>query len=351
VAGLVILALSARGPAAHGQRLPPKTAIGSAVPSGCVAYGSPPSAPPRAADDAEARRLIADGQEAALLGEHARARDLFARAVERSPASTRAIYYLAREHEALADGPAAVRQYCRYLSLAPNAADAVEIRGRIGRLVTPADAERIDRARAEFRSGVTWLERGQFATADSAFGSIIGQLPDAPEAYYNRALARAVRGRRVLALSDFERYLELSPGASDRVAIRAAMATLPDRVYDPASALLSSAIPGLGQINTGRPILGVVVLGAVAGAAAYALWETVTIRPSQCLDPNGLPYSCPQRLVERPHLVAGLALGGGVWLGSAWEAVTYASRSRARAESLIQPPGDRPRADGQRARP
>ena len=322
---------------ATAQRLPLKTTLPAGGASGCAAY--PPVTPPSAAvpaDDPETRRLISDGQEAALQGEHAAARDAFAQAAQRAPANARLAYYLGREHEARNEGTAAIRAYCRYLALLPNAPDGDEVRGRVVRLVPTSELARIDEQRANFRSGVALLQRREFVAADSVFGSIVRQLPTASEAFYNRGLARAARGVRGPALEDFEKYLELTPNATDRAAVRSAMARLPDRVYSSSSALASGLIvPGLGQMNTGRPVLGVTVLGAVAGIMAFGLVEKNVHVTKQCTDPFGNPYDCSFDRNERPYLVAGSVGAAGLWVGAAYESMRFARNSRARAESII----------------
>jgi tetratricopeptide (TPR) repeat protein len=319
------------------QRLPLKTTLAAGGASGCAAYAAAtPVSAAVPADDPETRRLISDGQEAALQGEHGAARDAFTKAAQRAPSNARLAYYLGREHEALNEGAAAVRAYCRYLALLPNAPDGDEVRGRVVRLVPTSELARVDEQRANFRSGVALLQRREFVAADSVFGSIIRQLPTASEAFYDRGLARAARGVRGAALEDFEKYLELTPNATDRPAVRTAMARLPDRVYSSSSALASGLIvPGLGQMSTGRPVLGVAVLGAVAGVIAFGLVQKDVHVTRQCSDPFGNPYDCSFDRSERPYFVAASVGAAGLWVGAAYESMRFARNSRARAESII----------------
>jgi tetratricopeptide (TPR) repeat protein len=326
-----------------GAQLAPKTSLASTGPSGCAAYPiAPATGLPASSDDAEARRLIADAQEAALQGEHAAARDAFIKAAQRAPANARIAYYLGREHEALSEATEAVRQYCRYLNLAPTAPDGDEVRGRIVRLVPGSELSRVDEARANFHSGVALLERRQYVGADSMFGAIIRQLPNAAEAYFNRGLVRAARGARAPALEDFEKYLELSPAASDRVTLRAAMARFPDRVYVPAQAFTSGIIPGMGQMSTGRPLFGVAVLGAVGGAFAFGMTQHQTVEVRTFTDPFGNTYTDSLPKTGRPYFAAAAAGAAVVWIAAAFEAQHFARRSRERAESIIQRPGNHP---------
>ncbi|MEP7345834.1 MAG: tetratricopeptide repeat protein [Gemmatimonadaceae bacterium] len=322
--------------AAQGLRLKP--ALAGAGATGCAAFPAPnvTSGPVAAAADAEARQLLTTAQDAALLGEHAAARDAFARAARLTPGNARLSYYLGREHEALADASAAVAAYCRYLALAPNAPDGDEVRGRVVRLVPSTDLARMDVARSTFLSGVALLERRQYTEADSAFASVAKALPSAPESYFNRALARAARGNRQPALDDFEKYLELSPTANDRVAVRSAMSRVPDGVYSPRAAFGSGLlIPGLGQMSTGRPFFGVLTLGAASGALVFGLQTKAGFQVGTFADPFGTPYVDSIPTTSRPNLVAAGIGAAAIWLGGALEASAFARRSRARAEAIF----------------
>ena len=321
----------------HGQ-LAPKRTLAAAAPTGCAALITPltttSSAP---SDDAETRRLISAGQEASLAGDHAAARDAFAQAAKRSPTHAVLAYYMGREHEFLSSSTEAVKEYCRYLQLSPNAPDADEVQGRIVRLVPKSQLAQVDEARANFSSGVALLERRQYIAADSMFGSIAARLPNTPEVFYNRALSRAARGERALATEDFQKYLELSGNPSDRSAINAAVARLQDRVFGSGQAFGSGLLlPGMGQMSTGRPFLGVAVLGAVAGALVWGMAEKQGFEVATFQDPFGNPYVDSLPRTTKPNFTIAAATAGVLWVGSALEAMTFARRTRARAESIIQ---------------
>lgn len=333
-AGAVATSLSAQQ---QPVRLPVKIALAASGVSGCAAF--PPPAQIRATSptaDVESRQLIDQAQDAALQGNHETARDAFAKAATLVPGNARVAYYLGRELEALNDNSTAVREYCRYLALSPSASDGDEVRGRIVRLTPATELARVDEARANFRSGVALLQRRQYLAADSAFAAVSRQVPSAPEPYYNLALSSAARGDRTEAMQRFERYLELSPQASDMVQVRGSMSRLPDRVYGPGQALGSGLLfPGMGQMSTGRPVLGVLALGAVAGAVVMALTSKDEVVTERFTDPFGNGYTDSLTRSTRPLAVAGLATAGVVWLGAAWESASYARRSRARAEAII----------------
>ncbi len=333
---LVALTLSA-GAVANAQGFPVKTALAAGGVTGCAALSVPvPASTANPTSEAEALQLIEDAQDAALQGEHARARDAFLKAQEILPGNARLAYSLARAHEALNESADAVRQYCRYLSVAGAPPDADDVRGRIVRLTPASELARLEEARANFQSGIALLRRRQYAAADSVFGGVLASVPNAPEPVFNRALSRAARGDRQNAMQDFERYLELEPQASDRSDIRSAMSRLPDGVYGPGQALGSGLlIPGLGQMTTGRPVLGVLALGLAGGAAGFGLVQKTEDVIERYTDPFGNAYTDTLTRTSRPRLAVGLGAAAAVWLLSAIESSAYARRSRSRAESII----------------
>jgi tetratricopeptide (TPR) repeat protein len=329
----LLLAVTAEGSA----QLAPKRTLAATAPQGCAALVRPLPPAGAVSDDTTTLRLISNGQEASLQGEHATARDAFADAAKRSPSNADLAYYLGRAHEQLSATTDAVKEYCRYLQLKPNARDADEVQGRIVRLTPQSQLAQVNEARANFSSGVALLERRQYIAADSMFGSILTQLPNTPELYYNRALSRAARGERALAIEDFQKYFDLAGNPPDRTAINSAMARMQDRVFGTSQALGSGLVlPGLGQMSTGRPFLGVAVLGAVAGAIVWGMTEKQGFEVTTFQDPFGNPYVDSLPTTTKPYLAVAAGTAGLLWLGSAYEAMTYASRTRARAESIIR---------------
>lgn len=335
---LTLAGLLTPGDGAGAQQLAPKRTLVATTPQGCaavVAPMTPPSGPVN--DDSETRRLISAGQEASLQGDHAAARDAFAQAAKRSPQNAVLAYYLGREHEFLSAPNDAVKEYCRYLLLSPSARDADEVQGRIVRLSPRSQLAQVDEARANFSSGLALLERRQYVAADSIFGSISKQLPNAPEPYFNRALSRAARGERTLAMQDFQKYVDLAGNPADRAAINAAVARLQDRVFGTGQALGSGLLlPGMGQMSTGRPFLGVAVLGVVAGAIVWGMTEKQGFEVKTFQDPFGNPYIDSLARTTRPNLPIAATAAGVLWAGAAYEAMSYARSSRARAESIIR---------------
>ncbi len=334
---LILTAVLVGGTALDAQGFPLKTGLATGGVVGCSAVSiTTRTGAANPTSDAEAQQLIADGEDAALQGEHATAKEAFAKAAALVPGNARLAYYLGREHEALAENGEAVKQYCRYLALSASPSDADDVRGRIVRLTPANELTRLEEARANFQSGVALLRRKQYAAADSVFGAVATVIPNAPEPYFNRALSRAARGDRVIAMQDFERYLELAPQTSDRGVVRQAMARLPERVYNPGQAFGTGlAVPGLGQMSTGRPLFGILVLGAAGASAGLGLRSKSEVVVQRFTDPFGNTYADSVTQTSRPLLTIGLATAGAVWLLSAIESRSYAARSRRRAESII----------------
>lgn len=336
IAWLAVLLVAGSRLGAQGLQVK-ETLAGSGA-TGCAAFPPPrvSTTPESPNVTAEARRLIAAAQDDALLGEHAGARDAFAKALELTPGNARVAYYLGREHEALKAASEAVAAYCRYLALAPSAPDGDEVRGRIVRLMPSTELTKIDEAQSTFRSGVTLLQRGQYTAADSAFASVSQAMPSAPEPYYNRALARAAQGSRRPALDDFEKYLELAPSAIDRGAVRLAMSGIPDGVFSTRASFGSGLLfPGLGQMTTGRPVWGVLVLAAVSGAGVFAMQSSQSIQARNFTDPFQNPYVDSIPTTKHPNFVAAAAGAAAIWIGAAFEASSYARRSHRKAEAII----------------
>ena len=119
------------------------------------------------------------------------------------------------------------------------------------------------------------------------------------------------------------------------------MARFPDRIYSPGEAFLSGVIPGMGQMSTGRPLFGVAVLGAVGGALAFGMTQKATIEVRSFTDPFGNTYTDSLPRTSRPNFVAAAVTAGVIWIGAAVEAQSFARRSRARAEAIMQRAGDR----------
>lgn len=316
------------------QTLRPKRSLTVSVAPGCE------SAAPRAAsgvrDNAEARRLAAAGQEAALVGDQTAARDAFAKAAVLNPTDDRIAYDLGRAHEELSDTTSAINEYCRYLTLSPAGAEARDVRARLQTLVPTDAAQRADELLQKFRLGLFLYDSARYDAAERAFDDVVQKAPLAAEGYFNRGLMRAAIGSRAEALRDFEAYLAAVPTADDRVEVARTIAVLRRPVYGAGTAFIRGVIPGFGQFYTGRPVRGVFVLAGVAAAAVAATVQTTTLEQIDYVDPNGVGAPYTQEYTQRKFLVPGIAAAAGLTVAAALEAVWYARRS-GRGAAVLQP--------------
>jgi tetratricopeptide (TPR) repeat protein len=293
-----------------------------------------------------ARELAQRAQQSAILGDRTAARDQLRQAAAVDPTNADIAFQLARAHDGLGGGDAAAAEYCRFIALAPNAPEAAEARDRVAALTRSRQPTLPAQLVAAFRAGISAYEARRYPQAAASFGTAIAMRPDWPEAYYDRALARAAEGQRDLAIADFEQYLRLRPEALDRATVIARISGLRGGPLSPSAALgLGLVVPGAGQMYTGRRLLGVAALAATGGVVAFALQNgTVTERytVSDATDPFGNPlppYTATRQVPGRPNLTLGLAGAGALALTSALEAFFYArhlnSRERRFAAELV----------------
>lgn len=103
------------------------------MPESCPAF-APPVAPTAGRREAAKERSDA-GNQAALIGEVVRARELFLRSAELDPTLPEVAYRLGRVYEELGQSGEAAREYCRALFLGSGTADDADVRARIARLI------------------------------------------------------------------------------------------------------------------------------------------------------------------------------------------------------------------------
>ncbi len=324
------------------QSLLPKRTLTTAVAPGCDILAASPAARVQR-NNAEARRLAAAGQEAALIGDRNAARSAFMRAAALNPGDERIAYDAARAHEELADTANAVSEYCRFLSLSPEGREAADVRARLPRLVSREAASNAERSFASFREGLRLYDARRYDAAADAFGETVRRSRAAPEGVFNRALSRAAAGNRAEAAKDFEAYLAAVPTADDRTTVARAIDVLRRPVYGAGSAFMRGLLPGFGQFYTGRPGRGVAVLALAAGAAGAAFYEKTETRTVPYVDPNGVPVPYQESMKKRPYLVYGAATAAALTLGAAIEASQFAansSRGVARVSPYVGARGD-----------
>jgi tetratricopeptide (TPR) repeat protein len=289
----------------------------------------------------DARQRAALAQEAAIVGNQRAAREQFARAAQLDPSNEEIAYQYGRTLEDTGSPAEALREYCRFITLAPASGDAADVRARIAALAPPTPSlGAADQATPQFRAGLASFDGARYEEAERAFGGAIAEAPTWPEAHYNRALARLAQRKSAPAVADLRRYLELKPDATDRVTVLNQVARIERPLpFTPGGALGRGIVPGLGQFYTRRPVFGVAVLAAAAGGVAYALQAKeelrqdsvpVTLINGQTIrQPTGLPYN----VTVRPNAAAGVAIAAGVTAVAAVESYIYARRARAQVLS------------------
>jgi tetratricopeptide (TPR) repeat protein len=345
IAGIMAIAVLRPG-RVDAQQLPAKRTLSPASTLPCPA---PPSGLVASRNDSpDVRRLVALGHEAAIVGDHRQARDVFIDAARLSPGDERIAYQLGRAYEELGERPNAVREYCRFLALAPQASDAPDVRTRVVALTAPASGGPTtgDQAAALFRTGVGHLEQRRWREAADAFTRVIQTLPRAAEAYYDRAVALSALQERDPAARDLEQYLTLRPGAEDQVQVRAQIDALRRPTWSTTTALVTGLVlPGLGQAYTSRPWIGLGV-AAVAGTSLFFALQSKDEQEIRTFEfPPGFPEPTYQDTVtvkKHPYYAAGLAAFTTLTIGAAFEAARYARRSRGTPPSLNgRPPAAR----------
>ena len=325
VVGVAIGIAAPLGAQSSSQALAAKRALTTGPAPGCDVSNSVPVA---RRDNAEARRLAAAGQEAALIGDQTVAREAFAKAAVLNPGDERIAYDLGRAHEELTDTTKAVSEFCRYLTLSPAGREASDVRDRLVRLVPRAAQQRAQDVQVAFKLGLALFDDARYDAAARAFDDVIKNAPTAAEGFFNRGLARAAAGRRDDALKDLEQYRANAPTVDDRVEVGRAIEVLRRPVYSPGVALTRGLLPGFGQFYTERPLRGVIVMVATAGAAAFAFTKKTTTKSIAYVDPNGVPAPYTQTTTESPYFISALAAAVGISALGAIEATIFANHSQ-----------------------
>jgi tetratricopeptide (TPR) repeat protein len=327
------------------QTLPLKRTPPQPTAAACPVF--PPPTPPVREQTDEANRLGTVARESALEGDHKAARDLFNQAAQLNQADPSLAYRLGRESEELGDSTAAVREYCRYLSLAPSTGEAPGVRDRLSRLLAPAVAAQGTALVTHFQSGVKAYDAGDWDAANTAFSAVVQGAPGYAPAYFDRALVRAHQHNRGDAIRDFDTYLRLAPGADDRTQVRDRIDGIRHEIPSAGTAFALGILPGGGQYYTGQYVLGVLVTGAAAGGVALALTSQTVTKLHHYTDINGKPYTQPYLASEHQNLGAGLAIAGGATLFGAIEAALVAHHRA----TLLPPPDSTVSAAAESRRP
>ena len=335
VAICVVLTLLASPVLAQELRL--KRVLPDPDPGGC--FGSPTlnAQLPSTSDVQEADRLAQAATQASVLGDREGALDFLVRAADMDPTDAGIAYEQARTYEGLGRYAESVEAYCRYLSLAPAAADADEVRGAVYRL-NPPDIPLPANVEEAFGRGVVAFENGDLSEANREFSDVVTLAPDLAQAYYNRALVYSGERRYELAIEDFRQYLNLDRAAADGSQVLEIIGTLrsPPAVYSPATALVAGMfIPGFGQFHTDRPVGGLFALTLAGVAAGFGIGFAETEVTCRTPDDPCPPNQIIDEKTTRPYLVPGLAVAAGIALVAAIEGFVAAKRKNAESASVV----------------
>lgn len=312
----------------------------------CIAFPSPASA--SLTSTVAVDSLLSAGSTAAILGDSYSAGELLREASELDPGNPVIAYRLARIYDDRGEADLALHQYCRYLAVAPQAGDSEHVRERVQALAEAANAVDIEEVEAAARTGLRALEQRRYDAAALAFGRALEMRPYWSDAHYNRGLALAGLGQEEAAAADLQRYLELNPYADDEALVlarvqqlRMAGAATPRVTLAPAAALAGGLLlPGMGQIATGRPVGGILLMAGAAGAIYWGLQEQRTVRQEMAEDPFGNPYPIDVVSVDRPNLALGLGAAAAAALVGATEAYIHARRNGAARQSAGEADAD-----------
>ena len=307
-----------------GQDLPLKRALPGTDSISCPEIDT--SLSPGEEEMEQARRLGSDADQALILGNQERARDLLARAVELDPTSAELAYRYGRILESLQEVEPAIEQFCRALGLGSREQGIGDARPRLEALARAREPEIPEGARSHFLNGLLQADLGNLEVADTAFGSAFAVAPDWPDAVYNRGVIRIRLGNQEGAVADLQVYLDLHPNAADAILVSQRIGQLQTRgasSVSPGTALgLGLVIPGMGQFYSGRAKGGFSVLALAGGAIAAGYF--IQKEEVRCVGsaPSG---GCPaDRIISventRPYLVPSLAAGGVVAVIGAIEA-------------------------------
>jgi tetratricopeptide (TPR) repeat protein len=341
---LALVCLAALPSVADGQqRAPQRTALKRGLPTIAARPSCAPMPAPRPVTDAQrrsARDLAQKAQQSSILGDRSAARDQLRQAIALDPANADLAYQSARAQESAGALDDAAFEYCRFLSLAPNAPEASEARERVATLAGSAQAKVSEKTLAPFRAGIAAYEAGRMAQAEAGFSSAIALQPDWADAYYDRALTYVARGNRELAVRDLQQYLRFRPEAEDRAAVVARIEGLREGPLSPRAAFTYGLVfPGGGQLYTGRKLVGAAVIGATAGVLLYAVKQDPVQESFQAVGTipftdSTYVYTDTRTVLGRPYLKAGVAGLAALMIATAFEASAYARQLNVREQRI-----------------
>ncbi len=182
---------------------------------------SPPDslAAPGPEERTQAGRLGSNADQALILGDRERARDLLARATELDPSSATLAYRYARVLEDLGARNAAIAEFCRVTLLGPATAGSEDAEVRMQSLLDEEWAQIPEEAIQAFETGLSGADEGRLEAAVRSFGLAWQRAPGWADAVFNRGIMEARLGRVDEAVADLQRYLNLRPEAPDAILV------------------------------------------------------------------------------------------------------------------------------------
>jgi len=332
--GVLALAMWVNPASLAAQELTLKRTIPGADNFSCPAAEALPE--PTEEERTEALRLGSNADQALILGNQERARDLLSRATEMDPTSPELAYRLARVLEEMGSRGDAIAQYCQVLALGPQSAGIEDAETRLRAILDSERTQIPDGAVEAFARGIAEADDDDLHAAVASFSSAWQQAPGWADALYNRGIVYARLGQTAAAQADLEEYLALRPDAEDGILVSQHIGELRSlgNLPSPATAFtLGLLFPGAGQFYSGRALGGLTVLTLSAGAvAAGFLIERVTVSCVGSVSGGDCP---PDRIIgedtDRPYLVHGLAAAGAVAVIGAIESY-FGARGRRHRE-------------------
>ena len=259
-------------------------------------FAPDPVPSPEAATEAEG--LASEANQATILGQYQRARTVLSEAVGLDRTSASVSYSFGRLLEGGGEQEAALSEFCRFLGIDPQEPEITDVEERVERIGIEVGALGVSPARAALEEGIRAFDLGDYDGAVLDFSRALVELPDWNQAHFNRALAYLDSGRAAAGAADLQFYLELAPEAADRAEIESLLNELaPLTEYSPRTAFVRGLfIPGMGHFYSGRPGLGILVLGAAGTSIGFAiLHKEIEIG---CLSPP-VNEECPQGSRDR----------------------------------------------------
>lgn len=323
-AGLCALYLILGASSAGAQELPLKRALPGVDPFSCPEIAAP--TPPGPEEEAQARVLGSNADQALILGDQVRARDLLARATELDPSSPELAYRYGRSLAELGEAAEAIQQFCRAINFGAVEAGMDDVQSRLDDLVATQNPRIPDIALSHFSNGITQSDLGNPLAAIDAFTRAHQTAPTWADPIYNRAVMKDQEGDIAGAVADFQEYLSLRPEGVDAIAVSQRIGQLQSSGPLPSAGTtltLGMLIPGMGQFYSGRAVGGFTVLALAGGAlAAGVLVEKIDV---YCVGSATSGGDCPDdRFIReektQPYLKYGLAAAGVVTLIGALEA-------------------------------